>query len=121
MCAPSLVETSTSTGSGDQLIHKRGVAHSSASSSPPGIHPTPPFPSRRPTSPPGSFSEKGWGDRLTRDELFGDYQNPEARGGAFFLDSLSFPPRKTKWSVSALSLLILTVCVGVREYLKVPF
>lgn len=123
MCAPSLVETSTSTGSGDRLSHDRGVAPSSASFAMPASI----LPLRSHAGDPallGAFLRRveGWGDRLTRDEQFGDHQNPEANedglGPLFFLIlSNFFPPEK----LSALLLLIWTVYVCVLEYLKVPF
>lgn len=104
-CAPSLVETSTSTGSGDQLIRERAVACSSASSSPPPAS-IPPLRSRADDPPAllGAFPRRieGWRDPLTRDEQFGDHRNPEAHeeGGGplffFLILSLFFPPQKNK-------------------------
>lgn len=70
-----------------------------------------------------SWGDEGWGDRLTRDEQYGitRAQKLLRREGEppfvflFFLDSLFvFFFSKTKWSLSALSLLILTVCVWRR-------
>lgn len=97
MCAPSLVETSTSTGSGDRLNRERGVAPSSASSA--MSAPDPPLLSHADDPAlPGAFLRRveGWGDCFTRDEQFGDYQNPKANkeglGPLFFLILSNFPP-----------------------------
>lgn len=97
MCAPSLVETSTSTGSGDGLNRERGAAPSSASFAMPASIP----PLRSHADDPALLAAllrrvEGWGDRLTRDEQFGDRQNPEANeegsGPLFFLILSNFFP-----------------------------
>ena len=60
MCAPSSVETSTSTGSGDWLNREGGVAGWQASSSQPGFQSRPPFPHRRPASPLWASGARSW-------------------------------------------------------------
>lgn len=71
MSAPSSVETSTSTDSGDWLNQEGAglVDQPLPLCRPPSC---PPFPHRRPTSPLwASWGDEGWGDRLTRDEQYG--------------------------------------------------
>lgn len=101
MCAPSLVETSTSIGSGDGLNRERGVAPPSASSAMSASNPPLLSHADEPALP-GAFLRTvgGWGDCFTWDEQFGDHQNPEANeeglGPLFFLILSNFfsPPRE---------------------------
>lgn len=134
MSAPSSVETSTSTGSGDWLNQEGGGTCWPTSSLSSGFLPA----LRSQTDDPPALSEvswggEGWGDRLIRDGQYGiiraqKLQGREGEPAVFFfcflvfLNSLFvfFFLSKTKWSLSALSLLILTVvseCTRVGERL----